>query len=44
MFGSDLCVNAPVEMAKVRAIGLAGEQKDKYLGITAAKVYKLPDP
>ncbi|MEE9568056.1 MAG: amidohydrolase family protein [Candidatus Binatia bacterium] len=44
MFGSDLCVNAPVEMAKARAIGLEGEQKDKYLGITAAKVYKLPDP
>ncbi len=44
MFGSDLCVNAPVEMAKGRAIGLEGDKKAQYLGATAAKVYGLPNP
>jgi predicted TIM-barrel fold metal-dependent hydrolase len=41
MFGSDHLTNIPVELAKVEAIGLAGADRDAYLGGTARRVFAL---
>jgi len=41
MFGSDLLLNIPVELAKYRAIGLSEAQLEWCLGRTAAEVFRL---
>ena len=41
MIGSDLPTNLPIEIAKLKSIGLREEELRKCLGETAAKVFKL---
>jgi predicted TIM-barrel fold metal-dependent hydrolase len=41
MFGSDLLLNIPVELAKYRAIGLSEERLEWCLGRTAVEVFRL---
>ena len=42
MFGSDLPINIPAEIAKYETIALAPAERERCLSGTAAEVFRLP--